>query len=148
MICNKCAIATVAVLAAVPLQAAVTFNLIPELDTPQCVIDGFNAAASLWSSKLADNITVNIEIGYSALGPNIIGETSTWGAEASYSLVKQALAANRSSADDFSSYAALPTGTSYLRLINHTSDDPAGPNSAALYPVSYTHLTLPTIYSV
>jgi len=135
MICKKLSISisTLAVLAAAPLHAAVAFNLISDPETPQYAIDGFNAAASLWSSRLADNITVNIEIGYSSLGANIIGETSTTGGEVSYSLVKQALAANRSSADDFSSYAALPSGASYTRLINHTSDDPGGPNSGTLY---------------
>jgi len=47
--------------------------------------------------------------------------------------VKQALAADRSSADDYSSYAALPTGSSYSRLINHTSNDPSGANSSTPY---------------
>lgn len=117
------AICTVAVLAATPLRAALTLNLFADAGTPQIAIDGFNAAANLWSSKLADNITVNIEIGYTSLGANILGSTSTFGVEYSYSLVKQALAADRSSADDYSSYAALPTGSSYSRLINHTSDN-------------------------
>jgi len=138
------AIGTLTVLAAGPLRAALTFNLIAEAGTPQYAIDGFNAAANLWSSKLADNITVNIEIGYSSLGANILGETSTLWADASYSLVKLALAADRSSPDDYSSYAALPTGTSYNRLINHTSNDPYGINSATPYVDTMNHVGMTT----
>ncbi len=126
------AIGTTVLLAVSPLRA-VTFNLIPDPGTPQFAIDGFNAAANLWSSELADNITVNIEIGFTSLGANIIGETGSGFVETTYSQVTQALAANRTSADDFSSYAALPTGSSYSRLINHTSDNPNGPNSGTPY---------------
>ncbi len=134
MICKKLftAIGAAALLAAGPLRA-VTFNLIPDAGTPQYAIDGFNAAASLWSSRLADNVTVNIEIGFTSLGANIIGETGSGFVETSYSQVTQALAASRTSADDYSSYAALQTGSSYTRLINHTSDNPNGPNNATPY---------------
>ena len=135
MICKKLsfAITTLAVLASAPLQAAVTFNLIADPGTPQYAIDGFSAAASLWSSRLADNITVNIGIGYSSLGAGIIGQTQSWGGYAPYSLVKEVLAANCSSVDDYSSYAALPSGSSFNRLINHTSNDPSGYNSSTPY---------------
>lgn len=62
-----------ALLIARPIQA-VTFNLIPDAGTPQFAIDGFNTAADFWSSRLADNITVNI--GITSLGANILGETA------------------------------------------------------------------------
>ncbi|MEI7912457.1 MAG: NF038122 family metalloprotease [Verrucomicrobiota bacterium] len=127
------AIGALAALAAGPLTAAITFNLISESGTPQYAIDGFNAAANLWSSRLANNITVNIEIGYAPLGAGIIGQTGSSFGDISYAGALQALAANRSSADDYSSYAALPSGASYSRLINHTSNDPSGPNSATPY---------------
>ena len=129
---NIMAMGAAALLFTHPLRA-VTFNLIPEAGTPQFAIDGFNAAANLWSSQLADNITVNIEIGFTSLGANIIGETGSGFVETTYSQVTQALAAKRTSADDFSSYAALPSGSSYNRLINHTSDNPNGPNSGTPY---------------
>jgi len=116
-------IGTLLVLATGPLRAALSFNLFADAGTPQFAIDGFNAAANLWSSKLADNITVNIEIGYASLGANIIGETGCAFGETSYSYAVQALNATRSSADDYSSCAALPSGSSYSRLINHTSDN-------------------------
>jgi hypothetical protein len=126
------AIGAAALLATGHLRA-VTFNLIPDAGTPQFAIDGFNTAAGLWSSSLADNITVNIEIGFTPLGPNIIGQTGSGFVETTYSQVAQALAANRTSADDYSSYAALQPGASYNRLINYTSDNPNGPNSGSPY---------------
>lgn len=126
------ALGAASVLSASPARA-ITFNLIPDAGTPQYAIDGFNAAASLWSSVLIDNLTVNIEIGFTSLGANIIGETGSSFIETTYAQTLQALAAKRVSADDFSSYAALPTGSSYNRLINHTSDNPNGANSATPY---------------
>ncbi len=121
------------VLMAATAQANVTFNLIPEAGTPQFAIDGFSAAANLWSSRLADNITVNVQIGFSPLGPGIIGQAGSAFAEPSYAAVTQALGSHRTSADDSSSYAALQPGASFNRMINHTSDNPNGANSAAPY---------------
>jgi len=112
---------------------AINFNLIPDAGTPQFAIDGFSAAGDLWSSILADDVTVNIQIGFTSLGPNVIGSTGSAFIERSYTDVTQALALHRTSADDFSSYAALQSGSSYNRLINHTSDNPAGPNSGTPY---------------
>ncbi len=114
-------------------RANVTFNLIPEAGTPQFAIDGFTAAANLWSARLADNITVNVQIGFSSLGAGIIGEAGSAYVEPSYATVTQALGTHRTSADDNSSYAALPSGTSFNRIINHTSNNPNGANSATPY---------------
>ena len=114
-------------------RANVTFNLIPEAGTPQFAIDGFTAAANLWSARLADNITVNVQVGFSSLGAGIIGEAGSAYAEPSYAAVTQALGTHRASADDNSSYAALPSGASYNRIINHTSNNPNGANSATPY---------------
>lgn len=145
MFCQRIsfAIGVTALLVASPLRA-VTFNLIPEAGTPQFAIDGFNAAASFWSSQLADNVTVNIQIGFTSLGANVIGETGSGFIETTYSQVTQALAAQRTSADDFSSYAALQSGSSYKRLINHTSDNPNGANSATPYVDTMDHVGMTT----
>jgi hypothetical protein len=112
---------------------AVSFNLIAESGTPQFAINGFNAAAGMWSSVLGDNVTFNIQIGYTSLGANVIGETSSSFIEASYTATKSALAARRTSADDYSAYASLQSGSSYSRLINRTSDNPNGAGSSTPY---------------
>jgi hypothetical protein len=126
-------IGAIITLAAAPVRANVTFNLIPDPGMPQFAIDGFSAAAGLWSSALADDLTINIQIGFSSLGSGIIGETSSEFIERSYPQVLQALETHRTSPDDVSSYAGLQSGLSYSRLINHTSDNPNGPNSAVPY---------------
>lgn len=127
------ALGAAAVLPVAAAQANLSFNLIPESGMPQFAIDGFQTAAGLWSSVIADDLTVNIRIGYASLGAGIIGETGSEFTERSYSLVLNALAARRTSEDDQSSYAGLQTGASYSRLINHTSNNPNGPNSATPY---------------
>lgn len=120
-------------LAAAPARANLTFNLIPENGTPQFAIDGFTAAAAMWSSWIADDVTVNIQIGYASLGAGIIGEAGSSFVERSYTDVKVALSGLRTSPDDYAAVAAFQAGASYSRLINHTSNNPNGPNSATPY---------------
>ena len=114
-------------------RANVVFNLIPEPGTPQFAIDGFAAAANRWSSVLADNITVNIQVGFAPLGQFIIGQAGSDFREYSYSATRAALMTHGVSAADSSSVAALQPGASYNRLINRTSDNPNGANSAVPY---------------
>jgi len=40
-------------------------------------VAGFNLAAQRWSSLLSDNVTVNLNIGFSSLGPGILGQLAT-----------------------------------------------------------------------
>ncbi len=128
-----CAIALAFSLLPANTRANVVFNLIPEAGTPQYAIDGFNAAANRWSAVLADNITVNVQIGFSSLGGAIIGQTGSDFREYFYSDTTTALGNRRTSADDHSAYAALQPGANYQRLINHTSNNPNGANSATPY---------------
>lgn len=129
----SCALVAVAALSGAPVQANVTFNLIPEPGTPQYAIDGFRAAGNLWSAELADDIIINVQIGYTALGSRVLGSTSSTFVERSYPELLQALESHRTTADDFSSFNGLQTGITFSRLINHTSDNPAGANSATPY---------------
>jgi hypothetical protein len=112
---------------------ALTFTFNPEAGTSQQAINGFNYAAARWASVLGDNMTVNITIGFQALPPGIIGQAGSSFFEGSYSLITTALNASRTSADDVSACAHLQPGTSYSRLINHTSNNPNGTNSAIPY---------------
>jgi len=120
-------------LTAAPARAKVTFNFIPEPGTPQFAIDGFMRAGSLWSAVLANDITVNIQIGFTSLGPSIIAEAGSEFDEWSYPEVTAALLAQRTSPVDYSAHASLQPGSTFNRLINHTSNNPNGPNSAVPY---------------
>ena len=56
---------------------ALTFDFDSDPGTPQNVIDGFQDAADLWSAIYQDPVTVNIDIGFPALGSGILGQASS-----------------------------------------------------------------------
>lgn len=130
--------------AAGPVRGNITFNLIPESGTPQHAIDGFNLAANRWSSVLGNNVTINLEIGFASLGGGILGQAGSEAIDSPYSDVLSALQANATSADDFLSIGGLQPGTSFNRLINHTSNNPNGSNSAIPYVDSMDRVGLTT----
>ncbi|MCX6909476.1 MAG: NF038122 family metalloprotease [Verrucomicrobia bacterium] len=112
---------------------AIYFNFEPDPGTSQAAIDGFVQAGDLWNTYLGDNITVNIQIGFTALDPGVIAQAWSNATGPSYSSVLSALQSHARSLDDFSAYASLPSGSSYSRLINYTSNNPNGPNSNVPY---------------
>ena len=125
-----------------PAQA-LNFNLIPDASTPQYVVDAFGTAGAAWSSVLGNDITVNLGIGYTAMGSFTLGETSYNYVQQPYAAVTAALRAGATSADDLSAYSHLQSGDNYSRLINRTTDNPNGAGSATTYlnslsPVSMT----------
>lgn len=133
-------------LAFVPRNAPanVIFNLIPEAGTPQFAIDGFSAAANRWSAVLADDITINVQIGFASLGQFIIGQAGSDFIERPYVDTVAALSTHQSSAADYSAVAALQPGLSYNRLINRTSNNPNGANSAIPYVDSMNRVGMTT----
>ncbi|RYF16321.1 MAG: PEP-CTERM sorting domain-containing protein [Oxalobacteraceae bacterium] len=103
-----------AILAAVPAQAVV-FNLIDTGGTAQGTEArrGFEIAAGYWSSVLTDNITMNLNIGFSALGTGILGSTGSTRSLITMNQYYTASAADRTSALDAFAYSNLPgLGTS------------------------------------
>lgn len=112
---------------------AINFNFEPDPGTSQNAIDGFVQAGSLWNAYIGNSITVNIQIGFTALDPGIIGQTSSSWIGPSYSNVVSALQSHATSLDDFSAYGNLQSGSSYSRLINYTSNNPNGANSSVPY---------------
>lgn len=69
-----------ATIASVPAEA-LTFNLISTIDTNTTAgrgaQRGFEIAAGYWSSVFTDNVTMNLNIGFSALGTGILGSTGS-----------------------------------------------------------------------
>lgn len=99
-----------AVLASVPAQA-LTFNLISTIDRTttagQNAQRGFEIAAGYWSSVFTDNVTMNLDIGFSALGAGILGSTGSARSLISMQQYYTASAADRTSSLDILAYANL-----------------------------------------
>jgi hypothetical protein len=112
---------------------ALTFQFNPDPGTPQAVIDAFGLAAMRWSQVLQNDIVVNLDIGFAPMSGGVLGQTDYSFIHREYAAVRSALSAAADSADDLSAVANLQTGVSYGRLINRTTDNPAGANSAQTY---------------
>ena len=80
--------------------AGLQFNLIPAAGMSQQAINGFREAAALWSAVLSDDILVNINIGFSPLPTNVIGQASSALAYIGYSQVRTALQSDSKSPND------------------------------------------------
>jgi hypothetical protein len=73
----------------------------------QKALNGFNQAANFWTSKLADDIVVELDIGFKSLGTTIIGQTNFNSAVYLYSEYSTALIADQSSAVDALAISSL-----------------------------------------
>ncbi len=74
---SAAAAALLATVAATPASALViNLNDIGGVAGTQAEV-GFNIAASYWESVITNNVTVNFDVGFSALGPNILGGTNS-----------------------------------------------------------------------
>ena len=95
---------------------------------------GFQQAASLWEALIANPVTVNISIACYNFGPgqsNTIGQAGSYFYNGPYSEIRDAWVASATSALDATVVASLPTGNSYVRRINLTTDLTATPVLAA-----------------
>ncbi len=131
-----------AALAASPSRGNITFDVTPDAGTPQYVIDAFGLAAARWSAVIGNSITVNLQLGWQSLPAGQLGSTSYSLVQENYASVVSALNASARSADDRSAYAQLQPGTTYSRLINHTTDNPNGSGSAGPYVNSLSPVSL------
>jgi hypothetical protein len=73
----RTAVATAAALAAVASQAA-TINLVDLGGVAGSQAEqGFNIAAAYWGGMFTNNVTINLGVGFAALGTNVIGQTGS-----------------------------------------------------------------------
>lgn len=105
---------------------ALTFNFTPTAGTSQQAINGFTQAGNLWSSLLSDSVTVNINIGFSSLVGNTLGNATTTKEMVSFSNFRNALKNDATSLNDSTVIANLPNSSSFNLLINLTGDNPNG----------------------
>ncbi|OLP16508.1 hypothetical protein BST81_21030 [Leptolyngbya sp. 'hensonii'] len=112
---------------------ALTFNFIYDPTLDPNALAGFQAAGQIWSSYLLDDVTVNLEIGFSDLGTDVLAQASSIESLYSYTAFRQALFDDITSDQDAIAVSSLANGPSIDLLINGTADNPAGPGSLLPY---------------
>ena len=95
------------------------FNFIPEAGMSQAAIDGFIEAGNLWSAIFTDDILVNINIGFRALGSGILAQAGSTTESVTYATLRTSLINDARTADDATAIANLPAGPN---LSLYTSD--------------------------
>jgi hypothetical protein len=83
---------------------------------------GFQQAVNIWQSKIANQITINLDIRFdNGFAANVLGSAGSATVGLSYSDVRTALGTVASSADDAIAVAGLPAGSSLSFLTNATN---------------------------
>jgi hypothetical protein len=95
---------------------------------------GFLQAQAMWSTYVHDPINVNLSLDYQLLDVGTLASTSSPDLLYSYTDVRNALQADRTSATDFTAVANLPMGSN-LTLLTNTRD---GTKHLIDYPVNLT----------
>jgi len=109
--------------ACVSSSEALVVSLNPAAGMDPNALAGFQAAANYWQSQLTDNVTVNVNVGFSALGPDILGSAGSTRAVLSVADVRAALIGDATSTNDMLAIGNLPTlsglgGISFLTQVN------------------------------
>lgn len=101
---------------------------------------GFTAAANVWESHLADDITVNISVKYgttdinnNTYGGSTLGSASSLQQTNSYTSFRNAVTLDATTANDGTATSSLQGGASFGLLINRTANSPGGAGSATPY---------------
>lgn len=106
---------TAAFALAAPANAKLKINLIDNGGvTGSAAEQGFRIAASYWERVISTDVTVNLGIGYSALGTGIIGSTGSTRYEVATQDVIQAIRDSGNSALDASVVLPTLTGASFV----------------------------------
>lgn len=118
-----------------PVRAGMTFTLNDTggAETGSQARQGFEEAVNFWSSKLANNININLDIGFSSLSAGVLGQTSFNLGIIPYSTFRTAVVANATSPNELAYAAGLPAGNSFSLYLNRTADNPNGAGSATPY---------------
>lgn len=123
-----------AMLAALGTDAsALTFNFTFTPESTAQDIAAFNAAGAFWSSKLGDDVVLNMSVGTASLASGILASTGSTRDTFAYSDFRNALSADATSATDLMAVNSLAMTSTFGMLINRTSTNPNGSGSATAY---------------
>jgi hypothetical protein len=96
--------------AAAPASAAtIVLHNLGGVEVGTQAYSGFMTAANFWAGEIANPITINLNVGFGHLAPNILGQTGSNGFYVPTALIEQQLAATGTSALDATAVAHLPT---------------------------------------
>jgi hypothetical protein len=109
---------------------ALTINFNHAADMDARALAGFQSAANRWSAVLHDDVTVNLNIGFSVLGAGILGSTGSTRGTLSYDDYRAALAADAWGATDQAAVAHLSQNSCLNVYMNGTKGNPNGAGSA------------------
>lgn len=104
------------------------FNYNPNMDAR--ALKGFQEAAKLWSNVLRDDVTVNLNIGFSTLDTGILAQAGSTRVTTSYSNFRNAMIADVTTANDRTAVAGLKDGPALNVVMNGTNINPNGIGSA------------------
>ncbi|MDX1935344.1 MAG: NF038122 family metalloprotease [Capsulimonadales bacterium] len=145
---TACSVAALGALMSARADAAFDINLIAPSGINPLALQGFQQAAALWESVFTDDITVNIQIDFAALGPGVLGSTNPFGDKdnndtsfiASYAQLRNALGNDATSVEDGTAVANLQTGNSLNFVTNNSAGasvvDTDGSNNNSLFQLS------------
>ncbi|MFM8727296.1 MAG: NF038122 family metalloprotease [Planctomycetaceae bacterium] len=109
------------------VQGGIIFNFTDNTTggMSSAALAAFNRAGLYYSSRLSDNMTVNLDIRIVALGAGILGEATPAGVAVNYATFRSAVTAtaNLTSAADAAFAAGLPAGNSFSLYVNHTIEN-------------------------
>lgn len=111
---------------------ALDINLNPSAGMSQESIDGFQRAADYWESVLVDNVTINIDINFTALNPGVLGQASSNSIQPTIANYFVALGGDATSADDATSVANLPMLSAGFNGLSHMTQVNTEGNSTAI----------------
>jgi len=118
---------------AAPAQASLQFALTYLPGTTVAEQGAFAAAAAVWSSVLADAVTVHLTVGTADLAAGVLASAESVFVQQGYVATRAALVADATSSADATATANLQPGPNTRLLINATANNPNGANSLTPY---------------
>ena len=91
--------------------------------TPQFIKRALRQAANAWSSKIKDNVNVQVNIGFEDLGKGVNASAAANKRSVSYKTVRNHLIKDETSARDRLANGRLASGNSVPLVINHTAEN-------------------------
>lgn len=104
---------------------ALNFNFTTSGSVPVNVQNAFAAAGQRWSNLFTDSMTVNVTIGWQALGSGILGQAGSSSQNVSLSALRSAMSADATSGDDNTAVNSMGLASSIDFLTNHNSTSSA-----------------------